>query len=49
MAGGTKRDQIVQGIVTKFAALREMMHVQVLRGTAILTAPPISFEHSVTK
>ena len=49
MAGHTECDQIAQVIVTKFAPLRQMMYVQIFRRTAILTAPSISFEHSMAK
>jgi hypothetical protein len=44
MAGRTKDDQVVQRIVAKVAPFRQMMYVQVFRRTAVLTAPPISFE-----
>jgi hypothetical protein len=49
MAGRTKGDQVVQSIVTELASLRQMMDVQVNRRTAILTPPPISFEHAAAK
>ena len=49
MAGHTKCDQVVQCIVAEFAPLRQMMYVQVFRRAAILTPPPISFEHLMAK
>jgi hypothetical protein len=49
MAGNTKCDQVVQSIFAELAPLRQMMYVQVFRRTAILTAPAISFEHSLAE
>ena len=49
MAGRTECDQVVQGIVPEIAPCNLMMQMQLFRRTAILTSPPISFEHSLAK
>ena len=45
----TQCDQVVQSVVAKFAALHQMMYVQVYRRPAILTPPTISFEYPLAK
>ena len=42
-------EQILFSIVAELAPLRQMMHLHVCRRTAILTPPPISFQHSLAK
>ena len=49
VAGHTKRDQVVECIVAEITPLCQMMYLQVIRRTTVLTSPPISFEHSVAK
>jgi len=41
-------NQIVRHIPTKLAPRLEVMNLQVLRGTAVLAAPTVSFQHMVS-
>jgi hypothetical protein len=45
----TERDEVVQLIVAQLASLGDMMHLQEVRGPAILTSPAISVEHEITQ
>jgi hypothetical protein len=49
VARHTKRDQVVECIVAEITPLCQMMYLQVIRRTTVLTSPLISFEHSVAK
>jgi len=49
MAFRAKCDQIIQGIIAELAPLRQMVDVQIVRRTTVLTPPPISFEHTLAK
>jgi len=45
---GAECNQIVRHISAKLAPGREVMNLQVLRGTAVLAPPTISFQHLVS-
>jgi hypothetical protein len=49
MAGQAKCDQVVQCVVAEPAPLHQMMNLQVLRRTTVLTSPPITFQHASMK
>ena len=49
MAFRAKCDQIIQGIIAELAPLGQMVDVQIVRRTTVLTPPPISFEHTLAK
>jgi hypothetical protein len=46
MTPRTKRNQVLDHIVTELAPGYQVMDLQILHGAALLTAPRISFEHS---
>jgi hypothetical protein len=49
MANSAKRNQVVHHIVTQLAPGFQVMDLQVFHGTALLTAPTIPFQHSLSK
>jgi len=48
VATGAECNQIFRHISAKVAPGREVMNLQVLRGTAVLAPPTISFQHLVS-
>jgi len=49
MAGHTKGDRVVEGIIPEIAPLRYMMRTQAFRRTAILASPLISLEKCIPR
>ena len=48
MAAGTHSDEIFQTIISELTPPGQVMNLQAIRGTTILAAPPVPFEHLFT-
>ena len=49
MANNAKRNQVVHHIATQLTPVFHVMDLQVCHGTALLAAPTIPFQHSLSK